>query len=128
MVDIVNLQPKMLDLSLYAGDGLVLKLICKDNSTPPVPIEVTGVVEGEIRLTRITEDPAVVEFDINLDDAVDGIIMVLLTGEQTRALSDHASSKNGKFKGFWDLQWTATASEPRTLCQGKVECLPDVTR
>lgn len=126
MVDIVNLQPKMLDLSLYAGDGLVLKLICKDNAS--VPIEVTGIVEGEIRLTRIAEDPPVVEFDINLDDAAEGIILVLLTGAQTRELSDHTSARSGKFKGFWDLQWTATASEPRTLCQGKVECLPDVTR
>ena len=61
-------------------------------------------------------------------DAYLGKISLSLTGEQTRQLVDHPSSKDGKFTGVWDIQWTPAGLQPRTLCQGKVECVADVTR
>ena len=123
----ITIQPPVLDLSFYAGDGVAFKLICTDDAEPPVPINITGAVEAQIRVDRILPDPPVVEFSSDLTDAADGIIVLSLTGPQTQQLIT-ASSKPDKFSGVWDLQWIATGAEPRTLCQGKVECLVDVTR
>lgn len=122
----INVQPKVLDLSLYAGDGFSLRLLCKNAAGAPV--DITGAVTAEIRVTPITVDPPVVEFAANLTDAYLGIVVISLTGEQTTELSEHESSKAGKFIGVWDLQWTPADSEPRTLLKGKVECVSDVTR
>jgi hypothetical protein len=55
-------------------------------------------------------------------------VTISLTGDQTRDLSDDPSSVAGKFTGYWDIQWTPAEAQPRTLCQGKVECVSDVTR
>lgn len=126
MADQITAQPPVLDLSFYAGDGISFRLICTDNND--APIDITGTVEAQIRVDRTPESTPVEEFSANLDDATDGIIVLSLTGEQSQNLIDDASTKKGVFAGVWDIQWTATGAEPRTLCQGKVECLADVTR
>lgn len=122
----INVQPQVIDLALYAGDGISFRLICTDLAGAPV--DITGEVNAQIRLTPITDDPPIVEFAANLTDAYLGIVVLSLTGDQTKELSDHESSKAGKFTGTWDIEWDPTDSEPRTLCQGKVECVSDVTR
>lgn len=122
----INIQPPVLDLSLYAGDGVGFRLICTDEAGAPVPL--TGTVEAQVRVDRLTDDLAIVEFGADLTNSGDGIVVLSLTGVQTQTLVDHPSSKNGKFTGVWDVEWVGDSAEPRTLCQGKVECLPDVTR
>lgn len=126
----ITIQPPVLDLSFYAGDGVAFKLICTDDAEPPAPVNVSGTVEAQVRLDRATEDPPIVEFSSDLTQAAQGIIILSLTGEQTQPLVVHPSVKpgSGKFAGVWDLQWTKAGAEPRTLCQGKVECLADVSR
>jgi hypothetical protein len=128
MADQISIQPPVLDLSLYAGDGVAFRLICKDDEEPPAPIPITGTVQAQVRLDRSAEALAIVAFSSDLTDADQGIIVLSLTGEQTQTLVEDPSSKKGKFTGVWDVQWVATDSEPRTLCQGKVECMADVTR
>jgi hypothetical protein len=124
------IQPPVLDLSFYAGDGIAFKLICTNDAEPPVPVDVSGVVVAQVRLDRAAEDPPIVTFSSDLAEAAAGIILLSLTGEQTQPLVTHVSVKpgSGKFTGVWDLEWTADGAEPRTLCQGKVECLADVSR
>jgi hypothetical protein len=126
----LTIQPPVLDLSFYAGDGISFKLVCTDDAEPPAPVDVSGTVVAQVKLDRITEDPPIVEFSSDLTDADQGIIILSLTGEETQPLVEHASVKpgSGKFIGVWDLEWTAASAEPRTLCQGKVECLADVSR
>ena len=123
----INLQPQILDLSLYSGDGFKVKLTC---TTPAgAPVDVTGGVEAQIRLDRLTpEDPPIAAFTVSLVDAYLGVIVLSLTGDQTQALTDHSSAKDKKFIGVWDVEWDSADEEPRTLCQGKVECVADVTR
>jgi hypothetical protein len=122
----INLRPDVLDLNLYAGDGVEFKVKCtKANGSP---IDISGAVQAQIRLARLTPDPPVASFGINTVDAYQGVIILSLTGDQTTLLSMDPSSKNGTFVGVWDLQWAPPESEPRTLCQGKVECVVDVTR
>jgi len=122
----IDVQPAALDLALYAGDGVSFRLICTDNANDPV--DVSGAMAAQVRADRITDVAPIVEFDADLADAVDGIVSLSLTGVDTQTLVDHPSSKDGVFSGVWDVQWTPTGKEPRTLCQGKVECVADVTR
>jgi hypothetical protein len=126
MASQINVQPDVLDLALYAGDGVSIRLLCTNSSG--APIDVTGTVKAQVRLAPITEDPPIVEFAADMVDAYLGIVVLSLTGEQTQELSDHPSSTAGKFVGVWDIQWEPAGLEPRTLSQGRVECVSDVTR
>jgi len=126
MANEINLQPQVLNLALYAGDGVEFRLICTDKAGAPV--DVTGTVKAQVRLERLTADPAIVEFATNMVDAYQGIVVLSLTGAQTQTLSAHPSSKQGTFLGVWDVQWAPANKQPRTLCQGSVECVSDVTR
>jgi hypothetical protein len=118
----INLQPQVLDLALYAGDGCEFRFICTNSAGAPV--DITGAVRAHIRLDRVNEDPPVAEFTVSLVDAYQGIISISLTGDQTQEMVE----PSGKFSGVWDLEWDAVDEEPRTLCQGRVECVADVTR
>lgn len=127
MASQINFQPESLDLALYAGDGVEFRLICTDSAG--APIDINGVVKAQIRLNRLSpEDPAIVDFTVGTVDAYQGIIVLSLTDAQTLKLVDDPSAKGGKFLGVWDIQWTPSGSKTRTLCQGKVECVADVTR
>lgn len=118
----INLQPQVLDLALYAGDGVEFRLVC--TNTAGAPIDVTGTIKAQIRLERLTPDPPVAQFGVNSVDAYQGIIVLSLTDEQTQDLV----GDTGKFNGVWDIQWAPATGQARTLCQGKVECVADVTR
>ena len=118
----INLQPELVDLILYAGDGVDLPITCTDGAG--APIDMSGAVTAQIRLERLTPDPPIVSFSVNAVDAYLGKVILSLTGDQTADLV----SESGKFVGVWDVQWTPAGNQPRTLCQGKVECVADVTR
>ncbi len=118
----INYSPQVLDLVLYAGDGISFSLTVTDSDS--VPINLTGTMLAQIRTERDSMDPPSAQFDIDLDDAENGIAILRLTGDETQALVVGEE----KFVGVWDLQWTASGDEPMTLCQGKVECAPDVSR
>lgn len=124
----LSIQPSVLDLALYAGDGISFKLICTDNANPPQPVNLTGDVQAQIRVDRSSTDPPVATFSADMSGADIGEITLSLTGDDTSGLMDGAGVTKGKFTGQWDVQWTPTGGEPRTLCQGKVECIADVTR
>jgi hypothetical protein len=128
----LNMQPPILDLALYAGDGISFKLSCTDNMEPPGSVAIVGDIQAQIRVDRLSADPPVAEFAADMTNADAGEVVLSLTGEQTQSLMvDLPPAAKGKFSGVWDVQWTPEAPdsiEPRTLCQGKVECVADVTR
>lgn len=117
----IKFDPPILDLSLYAGDGPTFNVAIKDPLGAPVPL--TGSMKASIRLEYDDPNPSLADFDIDMVSVV-GTAILSLTGAQTQALVN----SNEKFEGVWDLEWTATGQEPLTLCKGKVECHPDVTR
>ena len=121
---LIDLEPQFLDLVLYAGDGLNFGLAVTDVNNEPITLN--GSMMAQIRLTRQSPDPPLQTFAVDLAQAAEGIAVLSLTGVQTQSLSDGALPTE-KFQGEWDLQWTPTGAQPITLCQGKVECLPDVT-
>lgn len=122
----LTIQPPVLDLSIYAGDGISFQLICKDETG--APIDLIGTIEAQIRVNRNVDSSPIVEFSAHIADSTTGIVALSLTGQQTQELVTDPSSKDGKFIGVWDVEWTPTNLEARTLCQGKVECMADVTR
>lgn len=113
----ITYDPQVLDLGLYAGDGTSFRLVVTDAAGAPVNL--TGSMIAQIRTARDSQDPPVTSFNIDLSQSVEGIAGLKLTGDQTQML--------GKFSGVWDLQWTPIDTEPVTLCQGKVECILDVS-
>ena len=124
----LSIQPPVLDLALYAGDGISFKLICTDDSVPPEPVNITGAIQAQIRANRDETSAVSAEFSTDLTGADAGEVILSLTGAQTQDLMEDPAVAKGKFNGVWDVQWTPTGGQPRTLCQGKVECIADVTR
>ena len=117
----ISLIPDALDLALYAGDGVSIRLTVTGNDSAPLSVD--GEVTAQIRKRQL--DPEVLaEFVADLTGGATGIIFISLTGEQTAALI----VDKPVFKGVWDVQWHKTGSQPITLVQGKVECNADVTR
>lgn len=118
---IIDLTPQELDLVLYAGDGVRFPLSITDSDDNPV--DLTGTVRAQIRIKHSDTTP-VATFTVDLSDHVNGNAVLTLTGVQTQALV----TSDKKFKGIWDVEWTPSGGQPRTLLQGKVECDPDATR
>ena len=71
---VINIRPQVLDLMLYAGDGIEFRLICTDSGNAPV--DITGTVRAQIRLDRLSEDPPITEFAVGTVDAYQGIIVL----------------------------------------------------
>lgn len=117
----ISLSPPTVTLTLYAGDGANLRLVATDLDGEPFDLQ--GKVWAQIRERRTDEDP-LVEWDVDDSLAEDGVVVLRLTGEDTRRLMDGKV----KFQGSWDCQWIAPEGEPVTLVQGDVLCDLDVTR
>lgn len=116
-----DLRPQELNLKIYSGDGYRFRLIIKDKDGVPVPL--TGEFKAQIRSKRGTSIAPETSFDIDNSDFSTGKVGLILTGAKCQELT-----ANGKFKGFWDVQWTPADAEPKTLVRGKLECDPDVSR
>lgn len=114
----ISRVPETLDLALYAGDGVSIRLSLT-NSTGD-PISVTGTMKAQIRATHSATE-ASAEFDATPEE---NAIVISLTGDQTQALV----TGEDKFEGVWDLQWVPQDGQPTTLVRGKVTCDADVTR
>lgn len=117
----ITYDPQILDLVLYAGDGTMFSLTVQDPLKVAIPL--TGTMIAQIRVERESTDPPSAEFAIDLSSRDLGIAVLSLTGEQTHSLIEG----NTVFEGVWDVQWTPEGGEPLTLCQGTVECKPDVS-
>jgi hypothetical protein len=122
----LDLRPEILDLALYAGDGISFRMICTDVNNEPV--DISGDVKAQIRVHKADPDPPVETFSVNVVDASSGIIYISLTGIQTQNLMTNPATADGRFLGVWDVQWTKAGSQPRTICVGQVDCVGDVTR
>jgi hypothetical protein len=117
----ITYEPQVLDLVLYAGDGASFRLVVTDSVG--APLDLTGTMLAQVRSKRDEPDPPDAIFGVDLSEHAAGIATLSLTGEETQALAPVT-----KYSGEWDLQWTATGKEPVTICQGKVDVNPDVSR
>lgn len=116
----ITLEPPVVNLALYAGDGASLRLVLDNVMGAAVPL--SGSVTAQIRASR-ADASALQNFAVDLSEAVDGVALLSLTGAQTAALAGSAD-----FVGVWDVEYTATGEQPLTLVQGKATVKKDVTR
>lgn len=122
----ISLLPQSLDLQLYCGDGVELRIVVTDSDGAALPL--TGAIDAQIRSSRTSSEEAAV-FAADLTDGDTGIVYLSLTGDQTAALHGVAPQQPvERFTGVWDVQWTPAGAEPVTLVQGNVESNLDVTR
>jgi len=121
----ISLLPETLDLKLYGGDGVELRLTV--TQTDGTPISLTGAINAQIRASR-TNSATVADFEADLTDGDSGVVLLSLTGVQTEALHGDPQFPSERFTGVWDVQWTPAGAEPVTLIQGGVESSLDVTR
>jgi hypothetical protein len=122
----ISLVPQSLDLSLYGGDGVELRMTVTDSLGQPVPLT-PGAIDAQIRTSR-TSDPVMVSFTADLTDGATGVVILSLSGSQTELLHGDPALPSERFSGVWDVQWTPQSGQPITLIQGKVESALDVTR
>jgi hypothetical protein len=118
----VSVVPQRVDLIVYAGDGVTLRLTAVDGETGD-SLNLAGEINAQVKANRSDAEP-ITEFVVNTDQAADGILDLSLSGEQTAALLTDSS----RFRGSWDVQWLADGEQPRTLVQGSLTCDLDVTR
>jgi hypothetical protein len=115
------LQPPVVDLALYAGDGASIRLVCDNVMGAVVPLD--GAVTAQVR--TVPGDSTVLQsFSVDLTEAASGVVVLGLSGGQTASLA----GGEGDFGGVWDVEYTATGAEPLTLVRGKVHVRKDVTR
>lgn len=120
--NVLSLVPPVVNIVLYAGDGANLRLTAVDLDGQP--FDLRGTVRAQIRASRLDQE-YLLEWTVEMAQAEQGILMLRLTGDDTRLLMKDAQHK---FKGAWDCVWTMQDSEPVTLIQGDVQCDLDVTR
>jgi hypothetical protein len=114
----ISLIPESIDLKLYGGDGVELRLVVTDSQGAPLPL--TGSIDAQIRPTRTASTEAAV-FAADLADADTGIVILSLTGAQTEALhGPDPDFPSERFTGVWDVQWTPPGAEPVTIIQETV--------
>lgn len=116
----IDRNPETLDLALYAGDGVSIRLGVTDNSGDPVTV--AGELKAQIRESRGAVAVAA-EFTAT-PEAETGSVIISLTGAQTQSLITDGEN----FSGVWDIQWQPPNAEPITLTAGTVTCNADVTR
>jgi hypothetical protein len=118
----ISVTPQRVDLTVYAGDGVTLRLTAVDAETGN-KLNLTGEIGAQVKAHRSDTEP-ITEFVVDTAKAADGILDLSLSGEQTAALL----SESSRFQGSWDVQWLADGEQPRTLVQGYLTCDLDVTR
>lgn len=116
----IDRMPENLDLILYAGDGVSIRLGITDTAGGPVTID--GELKAQIRPSRLSTEISA-EFAAVPEEGT-GSVIISLTGEQTASLIE----PGGDFSGVWDIQWMPVGAEPITLTTGEVTCNADVTR
>lgn len=116
----IDRTPETLDLVLYAGDGVSIRLGVTDNAGGPVTV--AGELKAQIRTSRGAPDISA-EFAAVPEEGT-GSVIISLTGVQTQALVETGED----FTGVWDIQWRPPDGEPITLTTGQVTCNADVTR
>jgi hypothetical protein len=111
---VISVVPQAVDLALYAGDGVAVRLNVTSNGAP---LALTGVISAQVRATR--DAASAVDFAADMTEADNGVVTLSLTGAKTAPLPA---------TGVWDVQWKPPGGEPRTIVQGAVSCVADVTR
>jgi hypothetical protein len=128
----LSYNPPVLDLVVYAGDDTSIPMTVTAGG---VGVNLTGEHQAQIRATRDGE--LLGSFSILYIDLPNGELELKLASETTEALIVDAVEKTEyfgndlvtapMFEGVWDWHYTV-GTVTRTLAQGKITVIKDVTR
>lgn len=127
----INTLPPVLDIVAYAGDDTRITI---NLSSAGVPVDLSGTHEAEIRLTRSgdvlgvinIENPGIGQVEIVLDSETSALLVADIDVESTEYFGNDLITAP-MFKGVWDWNFIV-GSETKTLAQGKITVIKDVTR
>jgi hypothetical protein len=114
----VQIQPDCINVTFTRGDTLTIVLNVWDNTAQTIPSNLTGAtVTAQV---RTTPDSTTVEATFAVTKSGNQVTLRLTPG-QTRVLSPSCA---------WDCQvdWISDGSDVRTIVQGDLSVLQDVTR
>ena len=119
----LSLAPTELDLEIYAGDGAAVAITVVDANNNIQNLTGSTII-AQVRQNRYDPGTALLSFAIDTTKYAQGIVTISLTGAQTATL---VTGTNDPWRGFWDVQWTASGQQPVTLMQGSLLVDPDVS-
>jgi hypothetical protein len=114
----LDVQPMVLDLTLYAGDGFSLLLAFTDELG--APWDASGSWTAQVRATPVSTEVQA-SFTVDTTEAATGKVRLTLTGEEVRAILTSTG------KSVWDVE-QIVGGVPRTWYRGDVTVVGDVTR
>lgn len=114
---IISALPEPVNLALYAGDDITLRVTVTDADGDPV--DLTGAtVESHVRATAA--GPLAAAFESQIDDPASGVAFIHLTPDATAQLPARA---------VWDVQASFNdGANVTTLAAGTVTVAAQVTR
>lgn len=115
---LADLRPAVLDLALYAGDGIAFTVHIKDEDGVAVDVSAYTWV-ATWRPTRSSPDTDKITLSIDSSGAASGDLLVSIPATSSRVMTP---------SGDWDLQGTIGAGDPTTIVTGNVTIQQDVTR
>jgi hypothetical protein len=113
--------PARLDLVIYQEDTYSRIVQLAADEAGDDPIDITGWTFAAHIRTRPSSAESVVEFDIEVDDAEEGLLTLSLDSPTTLGLSIARPY-------VWDFQATHDDGTVRTYLRGNVSITGDVTR
>ena len=129
---ILSYNPPVLDLVVYAGDDTYIPMTISSGGDP---VDLTGTHSAQIRLTR--DGDLLGSFIVNSNEAATGVVTLVITSETADALIVDAVENTDyfgnelitapMFQGVWDWNYDVSGVT-RTLVQGKITVIKDVTR
>ena len=129
---VLSYNPPVLDLVVYAGDDTSIPMTITSGGDP---VDLTGTHTAQIRATR--DGDVLGTFSIVSNQAASGIVVLKISSETADALVVDAVENTDyfgnelitapMFTGVWDWNYDV-AGITRTLVQGKITVIKDVTR
>jgi hypothetical protein len=129
---ILSYNPPVLDLVVYAGDDTNIPMTITAGGDP---VNITGIHNAQIRATRDGE--LLATLIVEYTDPINGELTLKITSQVSDALVVDAVGNTDyfgnelitapMFQGVWDWDYTVDTIT-RTLVQGKITVIKDVTR
>lgn len=118
--------PERYDIDAYRGDDLVIPLAAA-NSSGPLDIT-THTIIAHIRRNALDEDPPAETFDVVLENPTQGLFLLVLPHARIAALPCDPTPHTDGSKYVWDVQHTIPGGRTKTLYQGTLTLIADVSR
>lgn len=131
MSSTITLIGGRVDIVIRQGTTLrrTLNVTQRIDETTTAPVDLTGsTIRGQVRKNALDADPPAAVFTVTTLDAAAGRVQLLLTDEQTAALTCGPKVTDAASLYEWDLEIEDAAGDVVPLLQGTLRVKAEVTR